>query len=240
VVHVKISYDSPVFRPNPLRSSLAILACASVFGSAATPALADIYSFVDEDGTVRFTDQPNDPRYKLFLKERRTDALALRNLRTPGDARLRAPGGRDLELRAYENPLLAAKPYQEDVLEAAKEHKLDPALVHAVIAAESNYNPNAVSVKGAIGLMQVMPDTGRRYGVREKELRQPRQNIHTGARYLADLIRLFDGDVKLALASYNAGENVILRFGRQIPPYAETQAYVPRVLRFYDQLTVKQ
>ena len=86
--------------------------------------------------------------------------------------------------------------------------------------------------------MQVMPDTGRRYGVQEKELRQPRQNIRTGTRYLADLIRLFDGDLRLALAGYNAGENIILRSGRQIPPYAETQAYVPRVLRFYDQLTL--
>ena len=235
MVDVKIGYDRPMFGSGQRG---VLLAFALVLVAVPVAVRADIYSFVDEDGTVRFTDQPDDPRYKLFLKEPRKKAAALRNLRTPGDARLRAPWGREPTLRAYDNPLLAAKPYQQDVLEAAKEHRLDPALVHAVIAAESNYNPRAMSVKGAIGLMQVMPDTGRRYGVQEKELRQPRQNIRTGTRYLADLIRLFDGDLTLALAGYNAGENIILRSGRQIPPYAETQAYVPRVLRFYDQLTL--
>jgi soluble lytic murein transglycosylase-like protein len=236
-----MGYHQPMFEPDLLRSCLrVVLTVGFVFAAGTTVTRADIYSFVEADGTVRFTDQPDDRRYKLFLKEPRGAAPALRNLRTPGDARLRASLGRELALGAYDNPLLAAKPYQEDVLEAAKEHKLDPALVHAVIAAESNYNPTAVSVKGAIGLMQLMPDTGRRYGVREKELLQPRQNIKTGARYLADLIRMFDGDLKLALASYNAGENVILRFGRQVPPYAETQAYVPRVLRFYEQLAPRQ
>jgi soluble lytic murein transglycosylase-like protein len=87
--------------------------------------------------------------------------------------------------------------------------------------------------------MQVMPDTGRRYGVKEKELKQPAQNIRTGAQYLADLIDMFDGDLKLALAGYNAGENAVLRHGRNIPPFAETQAYVPRVLRFYDTLRLR-
>jgi soluble lytic murein transglycosylase-like protein len=108
-----------------------------------------------------------------------------------------------------------------------------------VIAAESNYNPNARSNKGAVGLMQVMPDTGRRYGVKEKELKHPEKNIRAGVQYLADLIDLFDGDLKLALAGYNAGENAVLRHGRKVPPFAETQAYVPRVLRFYDTLRLR-
>jgi soluble lytic murein transglycosylase-like protein len=206
--------------------------------AAAAPACADVYSFVDEDGTVRFSNQPDDPRYKLYLREpteyKLRDTKELRNLRNPGDFRLRAPWGKRPDL--LQNPALEGKPYQEHVIVAAKSTQLDPALIHAVITAESNYNPNAVSEKGAVGLMQLMPDTARRYGVKGKEIRHPEKNITAGAQYLADLIRMFDGDLKLALAGYNAGENVVLRYGRKVPPYAETQAYVPRVLRVYDQL----
>lgn len=206
--------------------------------AAAAPACADVYSFVEEDGTVRFSNQPDDPRYKLYLREpaeyKLRDAKEFRNLRNPGDFRLRAPWGKRPDL--LENPALEGKPFQEHVIVAAKTTQLDPALIHAVITAESNYNPNAVSEKGAVGLMQLMPDTARRYGVKSKEIKQPEKNITAGAQYLADLIRMFDGDLKLALAGYNAGENVVLRYGRKVPPYAETQAYVPRVLRVYDQL----
>ena len=220
------------------------LAAAAVFACAAPVANANVYALVEEDGTVRLSNTPDDPRYKLFFREpteyKLKDAAQMRGVRNPGDYRLRAAWGRaDPKSDLFANPLLADKPYQEQVVEAAKEHKLDPALVHAVIAAESNYNPNALSNKGAVGLMQVMPDTGRRYGVKEKELKQPAQNIRTGAQYLADLIDMFDGDLKLALAGYNAGENAVLRHGRKIPPFAETQAYVPRVLRFYDTLRLR-
>jgi soluble lytic murein transglycosylase-like protein len=121
---------------------------------------------------------------------------------------------------------------------AADRFRLDPALIHAVIEAESRYDPKAVSGKGAIGLMQVMPETGRRYGVKARELRAPARNIATGAQYLADLLRLFEGDVELALAGYNAGEHAVARYGEAIPPYAETQAYVPRVLGFWKALSV--
>jgi len=204
----------------------------------AAPACADVYSFVEEDGTVRFSNQPDDPRYKLYLREpseyKLRDTKEFRNLRNPGDFRLRAPWGKRPDL--LENPALQGKPFQEQVIGAAKDTQLDPALIHAVITAESNYNPNAVSDKGAVGLMQIMPDTARRYGVKDKEIKHPEKNIKAGAQYLADLIRMFDGDLKLALAGYNAGENVVLRYGRRVPPYAETQAYVPRVLRVYDQL----
>jgi len=220
------------------------LAAAVVFACAAPVANANVYALVEEDGTVRLSNTPDDPRYKLFFREpteyKLKDAAQMRGVRNPGDYRLRAAWGRaDSKSDLFANPLLADKPYQEQVVEAAKEHKLDPALVHAVIAAESNYNPKALSNKGAVGLMQVMPDTGRRYGVKEKELKQPAQNIRTGAQYLADLIDMFDGDLKLALAGYNAGENAVLRHGRKIPPFAETQAYVPRVLRFYDTLRLR-
>lgn len=204
----------------------------------------NVYALVEEDGTVRLSNVPDDPRYKLFLREpaeyKLRETGEFRNLRNPGDYRLRAPWGRQPDKPdVFANPLLADKPFQDHVIGAAKAHNVDPALVHAVIAAESNYNPNAVSEKGAVGLMQLMPDTGRRYGLRHAELTEPQKNIRAGVQYLAELLALFEGDLRLALASYNAGENAVLRYGRRIPPYAETQAYVPRVLRYYDGLRVR-
>jgi soluble lytic murein transglycosylase-like protein len=209
----------------------------------AAPARADIYVLIEKDGSKRFSNQPNDPRYQLYLRSPTDytlkDTAEIRNVRNPGDYRLRAPWGRKIEPDLLANPLLAAKPYREHVVEAAKETNLDPALIHAVITAESNYNANAVSHKGAVGLMQLMPDTARRYGVKGREIRQPDKNIRAGAQYLADLVRIFDGDLHLALAGYNAGENAVLRYGNRIPPYAETRAYVPRVLAHYDQLRLR-
>lgn len=124
-----------------------------------------------------------------------------------------------------------ATAYAPLVAEAARETRLDPRLLHAVIATESGYNPVARSPKGAQGLMQLMPATARRYGVANAF--EPRNNILGGARYLADLMTMFDQDVQLALAAYNAGEQAVIRHGRRIPPYRETSAYVPRVLDFY-------
>jgi soluble lytic murein transglycosylase-like protein len=124
-----------------------------------------------------------------------------------------------------------ASAYAPMVEEAARQSRLDPRLLHAVIATESGYNPVARSAKGAQGLMQLMPATARRYGVTNAF--EPRHNIQGGARYLADLLALFDQDVRLALAAYNAGEGAVLKHGRRIPPYRETNAYVPRVLDYY-------
>jgi len=107
---------------------------------------------------------------------------------------------------------------------------LDPALVHAVIKAESAYRPEAVSPKGAVGLMQVMPATGRRFGV--SDLEQPESNLKAGTTYLRHLLDRFD-NVLLALAAYNAGEGAVRRFGNAIPPYPETRGYVQEVLRSY-------
>lgn len=107
---------------------------------------------------------------------------------------------------------------------------LDPALVHAVIRAESDYRPDAVSPKGAIGLMQVMPATGRRFGVSDLDV--PERNLHAGTTYLRHLLDRFD-NVPLALAAYNAGEGAVSRFGNKIPPYPETQGYVQGILRAY-------
>jgi soluble lytic murein transglycosylase-like protein len=118
--------------------------------------------------------------------------------------------------------------------EAARTAEVDAALVHAVIAVESRYNPKAISKKGASGLMQLMPDTAKRYGV--ADVFDPAQNIRAGALYLRDLLRMFDKDLKLALAAYNAGEHVVARYGNRIPPYRETEAYVPKVLAYYKKL----
>jgi soluble lytic murein transglycosylase-like protein len=225
---------------HPLRVLGLTAALTALLAITAPAARADVYSFVDDDGTVRFSNQPDDPRYKLYLREpseyKLRDAKEFRNIRNPGDFRLRAPWGKKTDPDLFANPLLQGKPFQEHVIVAAKDTRLDPALIHAVITTESNYNVNAVSHKGAVGLMQLMPDTARRYGVKGKEIKLPEKNIMAGAQYLADLIRMFDGDLQLALAGYNAGENVVVRYGRKVPPYAETQAYVPRVLRVYDQL----
>jgi soluble lytic murein transglycosylase-like protein len=126
---------------------------------------------------------------------------------------------------------LAARPYHKEILKAAREAGIDPVLVHAVIRVESAYNARAVSKAGALGLMQVIPGTGRRFGV--DNLLQPSANITAGTLYLSYLMRIFEGDVRLALAAYNAGENAVLRHGRRIPPYRETRGYVPRVLDTY-------
>ena len=124
--------------------------------------------------------------------------------------------------------------FEQEVIRAADKAGLDPALVHAVIGVESAYQPDARSSRGAVGLMQVIPATGRRFGV--EDLRQPSANLQAGTRYLSHLMRVFDGDLRLVLAAYNAGENAVLRHGRRVPPYPETERYVPRVLNAYHAL----
>jgi soluble lytic murein transglycosylase-like protein len=127
---------------------------------------------------------------------------------------------------------LRERSIQTLVAAAARAYDLPHALLLAVMHAESNFVVEARSPMGAIGLMQIMPPTGARYGVR-RGLAEPMVNIDVGARYLKDLLRLFDGDTELALAAYNAGEGAVLKHGRRIPPYEETRAYVPKVMRLY-------
>ena len=110
-------------------------------------------------------------------------------------------------------------------------------LVHAVINTESAYNSQAVSSAGAVGLMQLMPATAKRYGVSNR--RDPIQNIKGGTQYLRDLLKLFDGDLRLTAAAYNAGENAVLKYNRNVPPYKETQNYVVKVLNFYNKIEKK-
>lgn len=145
----------------------------------------------------------------------------------PGAFRLAAP-----EPAAPARPALPDRPYAEQIDRAAREASLDPALVHAVIHVESRYNAAARSPKGALGLMQVLPATAARYGVADAT-RSVTVNLSVGTRYLRDLISQFDDRLELALAAYNAGENAVLRYGHRIPPYRETQHYVPAVLAKY-------
>ncbi|KAB0504616.1 lytic transglycosylase domain-containing protein [Pseudomonas moorei] len=130
--------------------------------------------------------------------------------------------------------MIAAQPYAELVSAAATANELPAALLHAVIKTESAYNPSAVSAKGAGGLMQLMPDTAREMGV--TDVYDPKANIQGGARYLKRLMTLFDNDIALAVAAYNAGPQAVLSRGGVIPPFAETQRYVPSVLRQYRRL----
>lgn len=118
-------------------------------------------------------------------------------------------------------------PYADLVRAAAQRHQLEPALLHAVIAQESGYQASAVSQAGAQGLMQLMPATAARFGVRDSHA--PAQNIEAGARYLRLLLNRYQQNLDLALAAYNAGEGAVDAHGRNIPPYAETRRYVPRV-----------
>ncbi|MEO8009151.1 MAG: lytic transglycosylase domain-containing protein [Betaproteobacteria bacterium] len=176
---------------------------------------ADIFRYVDAEGAVHFTNVPHDSRFKIYLKEkgkpdRVSDTLAG-------------------EIRHFDDKERAR--YAKPIQDAARATRLEPALIHAVISAESGYNPFARSRRGAAGLMQLMPDTAKRYGVKNRL--DPAQNISGGARYLRDLIRMFKNDLQLAIAAYNAGENAVLRAGNRIPPYQETMTYVPRVMSYY-------
>jgi hypothetical protein len=117
------------------------------------------------------------------------------------------------------------------IVEAGSRHGVDPVLLYAIMHQESTFKARAVSPKGARGLMQLMPGTAARYGV--TNIFDPRQNIEGGARYMKFLLNLFDGDVNLALAGYNAGEGAVMKYGYRVPPYNETQEYVRRISRRY-------
>lgn len=138
-------------------------------------------------------------------------------------------------------PLLELRPartsrFDSDIAEVAKRQRVDPLLLHAVIKQESAYRPTVVSHAGAVGMMQIMPGTGRQLGVSPAYLTHPRTNVEAGARELRRLANKFGSDFKLVLAAYNAGEGAVRKYGNQIPPYAETQAYVRKVLSEYSRL----
>ena len=203
------------------RLALSLCLALAGFVLGVRPALADIFTFKDERGVVHFTNIKGlDPRYKLLRKE--------------GPA---LPGSGNAA-RAYMPSAAEIARYASIIETASRTYGVDKALVHAVISAESGYNPQAISRTGARGLMQLMPETARRYGVRNSM--DPVENIYGGVKYLHDLLTMFKGDMRLAIAAYNAGENAVIRYGLRVPPYAETLGYVPKVLEFYHRFQSRQ
>jgi len=178
-----------------------------VLATAALPAEAEVYRLATSDGTVHFTNAPTDPRYRSLGHSSGTAAGWL-NLP-------RADTGR----------------YVTEIRDASERYGVPERLVQAVIRVESAFNPRAISVKGARGLMQLMPETASMLGVRNSF--DPQQNIDGGVRHLRGLIDRFGNDLPMALAAYNAGEKAVVTY-RGIPPYPETRDYVTRVLYHYD------
>jgi soluble lytic murein transglycosylase-like protein len=173
---------------------------------------AEIYKYRGPDGSLHFTDRPMGGRYKLVWRSgasgKKKSSYSLAKMR---------------ENKSRLTPLIE---------KVAKQQRLHPGLLHAMVRIESAYNPQAVSKKGAQGLMQLMPATANRYGVADSY--DPKQNLEGGARYLKDLLVQFEFDIRLALAAYNAGENAVIRYGNNIPPYPETINYVDKVLGEYE------
>ena len=208
-----------------VRRNRLIVAAAVALGILSQPALADIFTFKDENGVIHFTNIPsNDKRYKLLRKEENNPAPSTVGARAGASTWLPS----DQLIRRY-SPIIDM---------ASTAYGVDKALVHAVISAESGYNQFAISRAGAVGLMQLMPETAKRYGV--KNILDPSDNIHGGVRYLRDLLAMFNGSIELAVAAYNAGENAVIRYGHKIPPFAETMGYVPKVLGFYRRFQTKK
>jgi soluble lytic murein transglycosylase-like protein len=189
--------------------TLVLLALASSAGAG-----SKIYFYMDDDGVRHYTDAPDNNRYRLIV-------LRPQDRTASGDR--------------YDARLLARATQYDAIIEnAAKAAAIAPNLVRAVIVVESGFNVRATSKRGAIGLMQLMPATAARFGISDSF--DPRQNISAGARYLKFLLDRFGQNMSLALAAYNAGEDAVERNGGQIPPYTETMAYVPRVLKIFRML----
>ncbi|MBG7602525.1 MAG: lytic transglycosylase domain-containing protein, partial [Gammaproteobacteria bacterium] len=197
---------------------LVILLCVATQTVVASVA----YQYRAPDGSIVFTGEPLELPFQLVKK------MTL----NWGDVRARKikkqivePKKADVAAKSKNQPKFAAI-----VDEKSKKYKVIPELLHAVIEAESAYDPDAVSRAGAVGLMQLMPATAKRFGVTDRT--NPSQNVDGGAHYLRVLLDYFDNDLTLAIASYNAGEGAVVKYGRKIPPYRETQNYVVKVKKF--------
>lgn len=235
-----------------------VVACVlSVF--VGTVHAQDVWGFVDANGVAHFANERIDERYQLFFRSGqafdtaggvpRGGAAAGPSIDTP--RQVAVPTSSQNRLLAFFDVSTEFKTIRSLMREAAQQHGVDFELVQAVIAAESGYNRQAVSPKGAIGLMQIMPTTGERYGVvgdkavspagkpikgarsTADKLFDPKTNLGVGTRYLRDLMQMFPGRLDLVLAAYNAGEGAVQRNGNQIPPYRETQNYVQTVMALY-------
>jgi soluble lytic murein transglycosylase-like protein len=214
---------------------------------------ADVYGFIDEKGVAHFAAERVDARYELFFKggesfdtqqgvTSKSDSKNIKNGIETGQstpeiaANLAAKDKANSKIQAYFDVSPSFKAVRHHMRDAAKTYRIDFELLQALIVAESGFDPLAVSPKGAVGLMQLMPDTAKRFGVNadkknsiEQKLRDPKTNINAGAKYLRTLINMFPGKLELAIASYNAGEGAVQKYGNKIPPYKETQNYVKTV-----------
>lgn len=208
--------------PGPLRRVLAGALAGALTLAGVPSALGDVYKYVDPSGKVYFTDVPlKGAQYTLEWQRPSAKLIDENKKKLLTSGRVQAPSKSASKRRSEHARLIDA---------TARQYGLVPELLHAVIRTESAYNPSAVSSAGAIGLMQLMPGTAARYKV--SDIWEPAANVRGGAAYLRDLLDMFDQDLRLALAGYNAGEGAVMKYGRQIPPYPETQQYVRKVLQF--------
>ena len=210
---------------------------------ASAPLHADYYKYIGPRDEVMFTDKPMDTPYTLVWKKDSQFITAAKAV--PAMDVVKGSSKKDgfkITKNKVKNitsrvdfgsmPVNRAK-YTDMINEIAHKARLYPALLHAVVKAESAYDPNALSPAGAVGLMQLMPQTAKSYGVKNR--RDPRDNLQGGARYLRKLLTRYNNNIKLALAAYNAGEKAVRKYGNNIPPYKETQNYVKKVIAFYIQ-----
>lgn len=221
------------------RTILSSLAIAAACGLSSA-ALADIWGYVDETGRSHIATEKLDDRYQLFFKGGiRVDPPDEREVAAAMAAQSREEFRSTPLFQRMSNRPNAAR-FEALIQQYAKMHTVDPALVKAVIAVESAYQPDAVSPKGALGLMQIIPDTAARYGIvgdrkgsAVKKLLDPATNLRVGTRHLRGLLLRFADDLDLVLAAYNAGEGAVERYARTIPPFPETRTYVKLVQKFY-------
>ena len=233
------------------RNRLASALVALLLGLVALPAMADIWGYVDARGVAHFSIEKLDERYELFFKggesfsTEKSDRSSLTPLdKSPPDAIQPAVSAQaPPKLLAFFDVSPNYKAVKHLLKEAAQIHGIDYELIQALIATESGFDTHAVSPKGAVGLMQLMPPTAERFGVKAdktipiaKKLTDPKTNIGAGTAYLRHLIRLFPGQLDLALAAYNAGEGAVQRAGNKIPTYPETKNYVKTVMQLYGYL----
>jgi soluble lytic murein transglycosylase-like protein len=210
------------------------LLVALLAGLHSAPARAELWAYVDGQGVAHFSALQLDERYALFSRG--------------GESFDSGKGARDLvaapaRLLAYFDGSPGYQAVRHLLREASATHGIEYELLQALIATESGFNSRAVSPKGAVGLMQLIPPTAARYGVKadhhaqvEQKLTDPGINIRAGSRYLSDLIKLFPGQIELAIAAYNAGEGAVQRAGNKVPNYPETKNYVKTVMQLYSHL----
>lgn len=222
------------------------LAGASLALALAAPAQAEVWGYVDAKGVAHFSTEKLDERYELFFRGGESFDTSRAGKASRGNAetaRAVAVPTAPAKLLAFFDVSPNYKQVKHHLKEAARDQGIDYELLQALIATESGFDARAVSPKGAVGLMQVMPATAERYGVSGdarnsvgRKLADPRTNVKTGTRYLRYLLDLFPGRLELALAAYNAGEGAVQRAGNRIPDYRETQNYVKTVLQLYGML----